>query len=360
MASGHQRIPVWLDCDPGHDDACAILLTVYHPSLDLLGISTTHGNAPLSKTTLNALSVLEAIGHPQTPVVPGAHNPYCRSVHPATDIHGESGLAGTDLLPNPQRKALTHCIAINEIYEALISTPAGTAWLVATGPLTNTALLFAVYPSLATHIAGISIMGGAIGNDFTHVTMGPPYLDAQGQTHERIGNVTPFAEFNIWADPESARSVLTNPVLAAKTTLIPLDLTHQAYATAEIQDMLLNGVNGPTRLRTMFNELLMFFAHTYAEVFGLVEGPPLHDPLAVAVLLADHVDSNAQIAFYDNDGERWDVDVILEGEQVGRTTAIKAKTGKGVRIPRALDCGKFWSTLESCMAKADEATNFVK
>ncbi|ETI27647.1 hypothetical protein G647_00096 [Cladophialophora carrionii CBS 160.54] len=352
------KIPVWLDCDPGHDDACAILLAAYHPSLNLLGVSTVHGNAPLSKCTVNALSVLEAIGKPEIPVFPGSPKPYCRTVHSAPDIHGASGLAGTDLLPEPSRYALTHCNAILEIKEALFAQPKGKAWLVATGPLTNIALLFAVFPGLADHIAGLSIMGGAIGSDFTHVSMGQPYLDASGTAHARSGNRTPFAEFNIWADPESARSLLQDPVLRSKTTLIPLDVTHQAYATPKVQHMLLNGINGPTRLRRMFNELLMFFAHTYAEVFGLTDGPPLHDPLAVAAILSGHPDPNFQIEFDDGGGERWDVDVLLEGEQVGRTVITKSEDGQGVRIPRTLDLDKFWRTLADCMAAADEAQRY--
>jgi uridine nucleosidase len=130
-----------------------------------------HGNAPLSKCTVNALSVLEAIGKPEVPVFPGSSKPYCRTVHTASDIHGASGLAGTDLLPEPRRYALTHCSAILEMKEALFAQPAGKAWLVATGPLTNVALLFSVFPSVADHIAGLSIMGGAIGSDFTHVSV---------------------------------------------------------------------------------------------------------------------------------------------------------------------------------------------
>lgn len=203
-------------------------------------------------------------------------------------------------------------------------------------------------------------MGGAIGSHYTSVSMGPDYLDSKGESHARSGNCTPFAEFNIWADPESARSVLTNPILRSKTILIPLDLTHQAYATPKVQEMLLNGAQGATRLRTMFNELLMFFAHTYSEVFGLNEGPPLHDPLAVAVLLADHPESNTMIRFDDNGGERWNVDVVLEGEQIGRTVIVQAKDGDGVRIPRSLDLDRFWEVLESCMAKADEVTRYIK
>ncbi|KAK4938743.1 Uridine nucleosidase 1 [Elasticomyces elasticus] len=351
------KIPIWLDCDPGHDDACAILLAAYHPALCLLGISTVHGNASLDKCTHNALSVLEAIGKPQVPVFPGSAQPFCRTIHTAPDIHGASGLAGTSLLPQPTRSALTHCNAILEMRDALLAQPKGKAYVVATGPLTNVALLFAFCPDLASHIAGLSIMGGAVGSGFTDVSMGPSYLDSDGVSHNRCGNWTPFAEFNIWADAESARSVLSNPILKPKTTLIPLDLTHQAYATPEIQSMLLNHAR-PTRLRTMFNELLMFFAHTYAQVFGIKAGPPLHDPLAVAVLLDNHVETKVAIAFNDNGGERWDVDVILEGEQIGRTVATKSQTGKGIRIPRSLDLERFWHTLESCMAAADEATGF--
>ncbi|KIW25093.1 uncharacterized protein PV07_10760 [Cladophialophora immunda] len=359
MASSY-KLPVWVDCDPGHDDACALLLAAYHQSLNLIGVSIVHGNAPMSKCTFNALSVLEAIGKPEIPVFPGLSRPFCRTVHTAPDIHGASGLGGTDLLPQPSRSALTHCSAILEMRSALLSQPKGTPYLVASGPLTNVALLFTLFPEVAEHIAGLSIMGGAIGADFTHVTMGQAYLDTQGTTHARIGNRTPFAEFNIWADPESARSVFQNPLLKSKTTLIPLDVTHQAYATHKVQHMLLNGVNGPTRLRRMFNELLMFFEHTYAKVFGLNEGPPLHDPLAVAVLLENHPDPRVRIDFDDNGGERWDVDVILEGEQTGRTVITKSLNSGGVRIPRTLDLSKFWHTLEECMARADEVTGYIK
>jgi uridine nucleosidase len=345
------------------------------------------------------LSILEAIGRPEINVFPGAAKPFCRESHTAPNIHGASGLAGTDLLPQPSRTALTHCNAILEMKEALFAQPKGTAWLVATGPLTNVALLLSVFPSLAEHIAGFSMMGGAIGGDFTHVSVssstplsrltlrssyilhrlelvkpalfesmltsrpatkmgGQPYTDSSGVTHKRFGNSTPFAEFNIWADPEASRAVLQNPVLRSKTTVIPLDVTHQAYATPKIQKMLLNGCRGPTRLRIMYNELLMFFAHTYDTVFGLKDGPPLHDPLAVAAILSHESSADSRITFNDNDGERWDVDVILEGEQFGRTVAEKSPDGQGIIIPRTLDLDKFWQTLDACMGRADEATGY--
>lgn len=198
-------------------------------------------------------------------------------------------------------------------------------------------------------------MGGAIGNGFTNVYMGPPYKDSTSQSHPRIGNRTPFAEFNIWCDPEAAKSIFMNSDLEDKTVLITLDLTHQACATKRVRDMLLHSReyrDPPTRLRRMFYELLMYFAKTYKEVFGLTEGPPLHDPLAVAALLP------AQVPFNDNGGERWKVNVVTEGEQVGRTEAVLSQDGKGVLVPRSLDVDKFWNVVEDCLAAADKATNF--
>jgi uridine nucleosidase len=116
-------------------------------------VSTVNGNANLSKVTTNALSVLEAIGQPSVSVFPGSARPFCRTVHVSDDIHGASGLAGTDLLPVPKRNALAHCNAIKEMRDALLSCPRNTAWLIATGPLTNVALLFAIYPEAASHVS---------------------------------------------------------------------------------------------------------------------------------------------------------------------------------------------------------------
>ncbi|KPI36775.1 Uridine nucleosidase [Cyphellophora attinorum] len=341
-----------------HDDACAILLAAYHPALHLLGISTVYGNSSLTKTTNNALAVLEAIGKPEVPVFPGAAKPFCRIHHSAVDIHGESGLDGTDLLPVPSRKPLKHVNAIKEMRDSIMACAPNTAWIVPTGTLTNVALLFATFPEVVDHIKGLSIMGGAIGGEFSDVYLGPEYTGKDGQKHKRVGNTTPFAEFNIWCDAEASNSVFRNPVLRKKTYLIPLDITHQAVVTKDIREMLLYGLNKsgpqPTRLRRMFNELLMFFAHTYDTVFAMKEGPPLHDPLAVAILLWNHADEETRINFDDRGGERWNVDVVLSGEQVGRTVAVSEKAG--IVIPRTLDLKKFWQTLEECMERADQAT----
>ncbi|KAH6660053.1 inosine-uridine preferring nucleoside hydrolase [Truncatella angustata] len=367
-------VPVWLDCDPGHDDVFAILLAAYHPGIRLLNISTVHGNASLDKTTNNALSVLKAIGkHQEVTVYPGhAHALRRAPIHAPTDIHGESGLDGTDLLPKPATQADRSVDAIDAMAEALWATEPGTAWLVATGGLTNAGDLFIRYPDLAGHVKGVSIMGGSLGGGFTPAPLGK--VDGV----ERIGNYTKWAEFNVLIDPEAAAALFENEVLKGKITLIPLDLTHLVLATSEVQDTILYGPGyegeksgkGKTQLRTMLVELLNFFAATYRDVFGIVEGPPLHDPLAVAAALAG---TQWEIPFYDFDPksaegdrrpERFDVEVVTEGTleealngaQTGRTIAKLLEPGvPGVRIPRGLDMVLFWKTIEECCQRADDA-----
>lgn len=245
------------------------------------------------------------------------------------------------------------------MYEALMACPPHTAWLVTTGPLTNAALLFNTFPDVVQQLRGLSIMGGAIGSKFTDANLGKPFQDDTGQVQARIGNHTPYAEFNIWCDPESAESIFSNQQLNKKTTLITLDLTHQVFATPAEQNMVLYGIGienhqgipDSTRLRKMFYELLTFFAKTYANVFGLTEGPPLHDPLAIAVLLAE-LNEDTAIKFDDEDGERFGIDVVLSRLELGRTKT--STTEEGIRIPRRLDRPKFWRVLNDCLERADE------
>lgn len=193
-------------------------------------------------------------------------------MHAPTDIHGDSGLDGTALLPTPTVPAITAIPAIDAAYAALKACPPGTAWVVATGAFTNAAALFLKYPDLVAHVAGLSLMGGALGGGFTPAVLG----EVEGVP--RVGNWTQFAEFNVLADPEAAAAIFGNRALAAKTTLIPLDLSHLVLTTEGVRDLLLYGreevergvaVNGEgkrggkTRLRVMLVELLMFFAKTY-------------------------------------------------------------------------------------------------
>jgi uridine nucleosidase len=243
------------------------LLAAYHPGLRLLNISTVHGNASLDKTTNNALSVLAAIGkHRDVTIYPGHSHALQRApIHAPTEIHGESGLDGTDLLPQPVTKPDRSVSAIDAMAAALWATEPGTAWVVATGGLTNVGALFLEHRGLAAHIKGLSIMGGSVGGGFTPAPLGK--VDGV----ERIGNYTPWAEFNVLIDPEAAASLFDNEALKEKITLIPLDLTHLVLATSEVQELILYGPGyegeksgkGRTELRTMLVELLNYFAATY-------------------------------------------------------------------------------------------------
>ncbi|CRJ84830.1 hypothetical protein BN1708_009153 [Verticillium longisporum] len=373
------KIPLWLDCDPGHDDTFAILLAAYHPAFRLMGISTVFGNAALEydnlKTTMNAASILTSISkHNEIPVYAGASHALTRPpMHHPTDIHGESGLDGTDLLPQPLVKPNTTRPAVDAMAEAILAEAPNTVHVIATGAFTNVAALFQAHPNLKAHVKAVSVMGGAFGDGFTDIPLG------KVGDEERIGNYTPWAEFNIIADPEAAAFLCDDPVISQKLTFIPLDLTHQVLATEQVRDLLLYGEGGPktgagkTTLRQMLVELLMFFAKTYADVFGITDGPPLHDPLAVAVAL---IGTPHEIAFRDFDAaaarsgsvkyrERFEVNVETEGSyadavegktQTGRTICKKLEAGSaGVAIPRGIDVPKFWKVLEECIQRADEA-----
>lgn len=202
---------------------------------------------------------------------------------------------------------------------------------------------------------------------------------------------------NIIIDPEAAAFIFDTKALAAKTTILPLDVTHLVLARQDVQELLLYGPEtagldrtkvasvettgareGKTRLRTMLVELLMFFAKTYSDVFGIVEGPPLHDPLAVAAVLTG---TPWEVPFYEHDvnnddpqqtnkRERFAVRVDVEGThadalhrgaQLGRTVATLLPAGEeGVRIPRGLDIARFWREMEACVQRADEANKALK
>ena len=244
--------PVILDVDPGHDDAVALMMACGSPDLDLLAVTTVAGNVPLEKTTRNALRVLSLVGHTHVPVAAGAAAPLCRPLHTAEDIHGESGLEGTDI---PEAGfASDKRGAVDLIADTLRASPQPVT-LVPVGPLTNVATLLYEHPDLKEKIAHVSLMGGSIG----------------------LGNTTPAAEFNIFVDPEAAREVFDSGL---PVTMSGLDVTHQAGVGPAERERL-RAVGG---LGAVVAELLDFFAATYEGVFGF-DVPPLHDPVAVAAVL---------------------------------------------------------------------------
>lgn len=242
--------PVILDCDPGHDDALAILLAVRH--LQVLGITTVHGNQTIDKVTTNALKVLEVAGRTDIGVHPGAGRPLLGQPVATGEVHGESGLDGPDL-PEPQ---VTPRDGHATEFIGRTIAARDDVTVVATGPLTNLALVLTLRPDLATRIREVSLMGGSL----------------------TVGNVTPVAEFNVWADPEAFRVVLRSGI---PLRMVGLNLTHQALAgPAEVDRMRTLG----NRTGEVAAELTEFYAGQLRTLSG-VDGAYLHDPCAVAWLI---------------------------------------------------------------------------
>jgi inosine-uridine nucleoside N-ribohydrolase len=241
-----------LDCDPGHDDAIALMLALGSPELRLLGVTTVAGNQTLDKTTANALRVLEHVGRGEVPVAAGAPGPLVRELRVASHVHGDSGLDGPDLPAPVRAPAPAH--AIDWIADTLATEPLPVT-LVPTGPLTNIALFLARYPELVSKVARIVLMGGAIG----------------------VGNVTPAAEFNIWADPEAASRVFSSGI---EVTMVGLDVTHEALLRQAHADRLAgSGVAGK-----LAADLYGFYAQHHKRTHGW-DGAPVHDAVAVAHVL---------------------------------------------------------------------------
>ena len=242
--------PIIIDCDPGHDDAIALLLALGSPELELLGVTTTYGNQTLDKTTANALRVLELAGRGDVPVASGASAPLERDLAVAAHVHGESGLDGPALPPPSLTPVSDDAV---EWMSGAVADAAGPVTLVPTGPLTNVARYLDEHG--ANGLERIVLMGGAIAE----------------------GNMTPAAEFNIWADPEAARVVFDAPL---DVTMIGLDVTHKAVTGPDVQRRLRDAGS----IGVFVAELVEFFTVYHRETYGW-DGAPIHDAVAVAHVL---------------------------------------------------------------------------
>jgi inosine-uridine nucleoside N-ribohydrolase len=238
--------PIVIDCDPGHDDAIAILLALASPEVELRGITTVAGNQTLDKTTRNALKMLELAGRTDVPVAAGADAPLRRPLRVAANVHGESGLDGPDL-PEPTTRPVDAHAA-----DFLAGLLEPGVVLVPTGPLTNVALLLERHPDVKERLDRIVWMGGAIAE----------------------GNVTPAAEFNAFVDPEAAAAVFASGI---PVTMIGLDVTHMALFTRAHADRL----RDTGRAGRVVAELSDFFQQFHERRYGFA-GSPIHDALAVA------------------------------------------------------------------------------
>ncbi|MBU3645423.1 MAG: nucleoside hydrolase [Candidatus Nanopelagicaceae bacterium] len=306
-------IPLILDCDPGHDDALAMILAAHNPALNLLGITTVSGNGGIAKVTLNARRVA-TLANIKVPIAEGAGKAILGAIEEASDIHGESALDGAEL---PEPKIELSALHAVDLMAKLIKDHSEPVTLVATGPLTNIALFLKMYPQLKNRVAEIVFMGGSASR----------------------GNRTPYAEFNIWMDPEAADVVLRSGL---PLTMCGLDVTHQALVTKEIFTAL---EQMGTPLSSTIIGLLKFFAKTYDEVFEMPD-PPLHDPVAIALLIDRSVVKSRHV----------NVQVELSGPLTRGATVVDIYQRLGepanCNVALDLDFDKFWSMMLEAISKA--------
>ena len=283
-----------IDCDPGHDDATAILMAARHPSIELLGITTVRGNQTLEKTTKNALDVCQYLGI-DVPVCRGLNGPIVRAPLPTEDrVHGESGLDGPTFAP--LTKPLDPRHAVDFIIETVLAsdTPVTICPL---GPMSNVAMAIHKEPKILENIEQIVLMGGSYQN----------------------GNVTPAAEFNIIADTEAAYAVFTcgRPVV-----MMGLDVTRKV-------------------------DMMKFFCMTQKATFGW-EGGPLHDPTTIAYLI-DPTVVELKHCYTEID--------ITGGPSHGRTNCdyfgLQKDKPKNSYVAVGIDADKFWNIVEDCIKLYD-------
>jgi inosine-uridine nucleoside N-ribohydrolase len=297
--------PVLLDCDPGHDDALAILLAAGRPdAIDLRAVTTVAGNADLDKVTLNARRVLALAGVDEVPLAAGAAGPRRGELVTAPDIHGESGLDGAELPEAVVESDPRGAIAL--------MAERGPATVVATGPLTNVAELLERAPETVREIVW---MGGSTDR----------------------GNTRPYAEFNAFVDPEAAEVVFAGGV---PLTMVGLNLTHQAQATPEVVERLRAIANPAAEAAVGW---LTFFADSYRTIYGFA-GPPVHDPCALALVIDPPLVRTVE-AF---------VGIETEGRWTRGATVVDL-TGRlgrpaNARVAMELDAPGFWELVLGAIA----------
>lgn len=243
-----------LDCDPGHDDAIAMLLAHGNPDVELVAVTTVVGNQTLEKVTRNALSVARIADITGVRFAAGCPRPLVRTVETAPEIHGESGIDGP-VMPEPTL-ALDPRHAVDLIIDTVMAHEPGEITIVPTAGLTNIALAVRKEPRIAERVREVVLMGGGY----------------------HTGNWSPVAEFNIKIDPEAAHIVFN---AGWPVTMVGLDLTHQALATPEVVERI---AKVGTKPAVFVNELLDFFGAMYLKNQGF-EAPPVHDPCAVAYVI---------------------------------------------------------------------------
>ncbi len=308
-----------LDCDPGYDDAAAILLAAGSPEIELLAVTTVAGNQTLEKVTTNALRILALADAFDVPAAAGAARPLLRpQVVVCPEIHGESGLDGI-VLPNEPLPPLDPRPAAQLIVDIIMREPPETVTIVPTGPLTNIAIAARLEPRIVERVKEVVLMGGGC----------------------KIGNAGPFSEFNIENDPEAAKIVFEENW---RIVMVGLDLTHQARATEDVRNRI-RAV--PTKAGRFLWKMLEAFAGSYKRMRGF-DAPPLHDPCAVAHVVDPTIVKAVAVP----------IRIETKGEfTAGMTvTDFRRPAPEGCRTFAALDLDeeRFWALLEDAVARLGE------
>jgi purine nucleosidase len=303
---------ILLDCDPGLDDALAILLAHGDPDIDLVAITTVGGNVGIENTTKNALELREYLGFEKVPVAVGAGAPLVRAVRSASHVHGEGGI-GDVVLPEAKLAASSDH-AVDVIIDTITAKP-GSVHLVATGPLTNIALALEKNPAIARLVASFTIMGGS----FTR------------------GNATPAAEFNIYADPEAAKIVFDADW---RVTMVGLDLTLQAQANGEVIERF-------RALGPLAEELIIPLAtHWVNPHDDDWNGQAVHDVVAVAYVTRPDLFASRLAR----------VEVETRGEFTEGMTVVDFNApNPNALVPVTLDVNGFWAYVETVYARVAAA-----
>ncbi len=300
--------PIIIDCDPGHDDVFAIWLAAANPEIDLRAITTVAGNGRIEHTTHNALVACTVAGIEGVPVGRGSERPLVAELIPAEWIHGANALGGPEL-PEPTT-VLDHRDAL-ALMRDVITASDEPITIVATGPLTNVALFVQQYPDLVGSIAQVVWMGGSTGR----------------------GNVSAYAEFNAWTDPESIAVVLDSGI---DFTMVGLNISHQALITREVRSRI---AAVGTRTSAFGAELLEFFCSTYDAFENMPDGP-LHDPITVAMLIDPAVATTV----------RTRVDAEVQGAETRGATCVDLldflKRPSNATVALDLDVDRFWNLIE--------------
>ena len=301
-----------LDCDPGHDDAIAILLAGKNPMFDLLGITVASGNQTLAKTGRNALNLVQYL-ELDVPVCLGAVNPIIKEVEVCEAIHGESGLDGFDFPPltigYDKRNAMDFMI------EAIMNSKEKVT-VITTGPMTNLGLAMRIEPKIIANIEEIVLMGGSYQN----------------------GNVTPAAEFNIYCDPEAAYISFNSGL---KVTMVGLDVTRKVKVYSHIVDRMEKINNKGSDL---FVKLMRVFNENQKKVFGF-DGAPLHDPVTIGYLINPNLLETQYV--------HCDID-ISHGTSYGRTNCDMfdyLELEKNTHVAKDINDEMFWDMIEEALKR---------